>query len=106
AGDDIDVDGKKIAVVEIDSTKFIYRFAGRNRTTPRNRIPGGIVLAIVMNWFDEQPANDLYVGAYHATKSEPDLERAREAWERAAARGADASILLPLLDDPILAESP
>jgi len=46
--------------------------------------------------------NDLFIGAYHATKEEPDFDKARAAWERAAARGADASLLLPLLDDPLL----
>jgi hypothetical protein len=65
-------------------------------------------MAIVTGWFDENPANDLFIGAYHATKEEPDFDKAREYWERAAARGADASLLLPLLDDPLLAapESP
>jgi hypothetical protein len=102
-GVEFDIDGKKIIVVEIDDEKFIYRFAGKNRTTPRNRIPGGILMAIVKGWFDEKPANDLFIGAYHATKEEPDLDQARASWERASARGADASLLLPLLDDPLLA---
>lgn len=106
AGDEYDVDGKKIGVVEIDDERFVYRFAGKNRTAPRDRIPGGIVMAIVESWFDEKPANDLFVGAYHAAKAEPDLDKARAAWERARARGADASLLLPLLDDPILTAAP
>ena len=107
-GVEFDIDGKKIIVVEIDDEKFIYRYAGKNKTTPRNRIPGGILMAIVTGWFDEKPANDLFIGAYHATKEEPDFDKARECWERAASRGADASLLLPLLDDPLLAgpESP
>jgi len=107
-GVEFDIDGKKIIVVEIDDEKFVYRYAGKNKTAPRNRIPGGILMAIVTGWFDENPANDLFIGAYHATKEEPDFDKARECWERAAARGADASLLLPLLDDPLLAapESP
>ena len=107
-GVEFDIDGKKIIVVEIDGEKFVYRYAGKNKTTPRNRIPGGILMAIVTGWSDENPANDLFIGAYHATKEEPDFDKARECWERAAARGADASLLLPLLDDPLLAapESP
>lgn len=105
-GVEFDIDGKKIIVVEIDDEKFIYRFAGKNRTTPRSRIPGGILMAIVKGWFDEKPANDLFIGAYHATKEEPDLDQARASWERASARGADASLLLPLLDDPLLTAAP
>ena len=102
AGQEYDVDGKKVAVVEIDDTKFIYRYAGKNKTTPRDKIPGGILMAIVTDWFDEKPQNDLFLGAYHATKAELDLEKARSCWQRAAQRGADASSLLPLLDDPVL----
>lgn len=102
AGDEYDIRGKKVAIVEIDDEKLIYRFAGKNKTTPRNRIPGGILMKIVTEWFDENPANDLYIGAHHATKEEPDFEKARASWNQAQALGADASLLLPLLDDPVL----
>jgi len=103
AGNEYDIDGKKIGVVEIDDKVFVYRFAGKNTTKPRDQIPGGILMAIVTGWFDDKPANDLYIGAYHATKQEPDLDKARAAWENADRRGADASLLLPLLEDPLLA---
>jgi len=102
AGDEYDIGDKKIAVVEIDDEKFIYRSAGKNKSTPRNRIPGGILMKIVTEWFDDNPANDLYVGAYHATKEEPDFDAARASWEQAQGLGADASLLLPLLKDPVL----
>lgn len=101
-GAEYDIDGKKIAIVEIDDEKFIYRFAGTNRTTPQNRIPGRILMTIVTEWLDDRPANDLYLGAYHATKAEPDLAKARVAWQRAQDGGVDASLLLPLLEDPVL----
>jgi hypothetical protein len=104
-GDEFDVKNQKVGVVEVDDEKFIYRSAGGNKTVPRDKIPAGIVLAIVMQWFDSNPANDLYLGAYHLAKPEPDLTRAREHWERAEAAGADASGLVPLLDDPVFAKS-
>ena len=104
-GDEYDVKNQKVGVVEVDDEKFIYRVAGGNKTVPRDKIPAGIVLAIVMQWFDANPANDLYVGAYHLAKPEPDPNRAREHWEQALAAGADASGLLPLLDDPVFARS-
>ena len=103
-GDEYDVNGKKVGVVEIDDKKFIYRFQGRNKTTPRNKIPSGIALAIVTTWFDERPANHLFLGAHHATKPEPDLAKAREHWERAEKGGINAEPLLRLLDDPALQE--
>jgi hypothetical protein len=58
-----------------------------------------------MEWFDANPANDLYVGAYHLAKAESAPELAREHWEKAEAGGADASALMPLLDDPVFARA-
>lgn len=101
AGDEYDVKNQKIVVNEMNGDTFGYRAAGGNKTVPRDKIPAGIVLAIVMQWFDENPANDLYLGAYHLAKPESDRQRAREHWERAEAAGADASVLMPLLDDPV-----
>jgi hypothetical protein len=105
SGDEYDVKNQKVGVVEVDADTFKYRSAGGNKTVPRDKIPAGIVLAIVMQWFDENPANDLYLGAYHLSKPEPDLPRAREHWEKAQAGGADASGLMPLLNDPVFAKS-
>lgn len=105
SGDEYEVKNQKIGVVEIDADTFIFRTAGGNKKFPRDKIPAGIVLAIVMQWFDANPANDLYIGAYHLAKPEPDPERAREHWEQARAAGADASGLLPLLDDRVFAPS-
>lgn len=103
-GDEYDVNGKKVGVVEIDDKKFIYRFQGRNKTTPRNKIPSGIAMAIVTTWFDERPDNHLFLGAYHATKPEPDLAKARDHWEQAEKGGINAEPLFRLLDDPLLQE--
>jgi hypothetical protein len=105
SGNEYEVRNQKIAVVEIDDTVFKYRVAGETRRTDREKIPGGIVLAILMEWFDANPANDLYVGAYHLAKEEPAPQLAREHWQKAAAAGADASALMPLLDDPVFARA-
>ena len=104
-GNEYDVKNQKVGVVEVDDDTFVYRVAGGNKTVPRDKIPAGIVLAIVMEWFDENPANELYLGAYHLAKPEPDPKRAREHWDKALAGGADASGLIPLLDDPVFAAS-
>jgi len=104
-GDEYEVKNQKVGVVEVDDEKFIYRTAGGNKTVSRDKIPAGIVLAIVTQWFDANPANDLYIGAYHLAKPESDPNRAREHWEQALAAGADASDLLALPDDPVFAKS-
>jgi len=104
-GDEYEVRSQKIAVVEADDSVFKYRVAGETRTAERDKIPGGIVLAIVLSWFDPNPANDLYVGAYHLAKPESDPKLARQHWLKAEAGGADASALLPLLDDSVFARA-
>jgi cell division protein FtsN len=101
AGDEYDVKGRKIAVVEVDDKKFKYHENGRNKMVTWDELPAGIMLAIVTQWFDETPANDLFIGAYHCAKQEPNPTLAREHWEKAQAGGADASTLIPLLDDPV-----
>ena len=101
-GNEYVIDGLQIGVIEIDEQKFIYRDRGRNIVKPRDKIPTKILMTIVKQWFDAKPANHLFLGAYYATKPEPDADKAREHWERAQAGGADASTLLPLLDDPVL----
>jgi hypothetical protein len=105
SGVEYQIDGKVVAIVEIDDEKIMYRVTGRNKTVPRSKIPGKLLLAIVTGWFDENAANHLYLGAFHATKTEPDLTQAREAWRQAERGGADASGLLPLLDDPVLVKA-
>ncbi|MFM8702903.1 MAG: hypothetical protein ACKOHG_03385 [Planctomycetia bacterium] len=100
-GDEYDVEDRRIAVVEVDDEVFKYLEDGKTNTLPRAKLPAGLVLAIVTSWFDARPANDLYLGAYHFTKQEPNAGLAREHWEKAQAGGADASSLLPLLDDPV-----
>lgn len=105
SGDEYDVKDQKISIVEVDDDRFVFRSAGGNKTVPRDKIPAGIVLAIVMQWFDANPANNLYIGAYHLAKPEPDPARAREHWDQAEAANADASGLMPLLDDPVFATS-
>ena len=104
-GDEYAVNNQKVDVLEVDADTLKYRSSVGNKTVPHDKIPAGIMLAIVMQWFDENPANDLYLGAYHLSKSEPDLKLAREHWEKAQAAGADASGLMPLLDDPVFAKS-
>lgn len=104
-GLEYEIDDKIVAIVEIDDSKVIYRYAGKNKTIPRSNIPGKLLLAILKKWFDRTAANQLYLGAYHATKPEPDLEKARAAWLLAERSGADASELLPLLDDAVLVKA-
>jgi hypothetical protein len=102
-GDEFDVKSQRIIVNEVDDEEMKIRAAGLNKTYRRDKIPSGIVLAIVTRFLENgaNPANDLYVGAYHLAKPASDAALAREHWERAQAGGADATALMRLLDDPV-----
>ena len=104
-GDEYEFKNQTVVVVKVDDEKFTYHTPDGDKAVSRDKIPAGISLAIVTQWFDANPAKDLYVGAYHLAKPESDPNRAREHWEQALAAGADASRLLPLLDDPVFAKS-
>lgn len=106
-GDEFDVKSQRIIVNEVDGEVLTIRAAGQNKTYPRDKIPSGIVLAIVTRFLENgaNAANDLYVGAYHLAKPASDPERAREHWERARAGGADAAVLMALLEDPVFTQA-
>lgn len=105
SGDEYDVNGKKIAIVEVNDTEVVIRVTGMERRWERGSLPAAVELAIVTSWFDANPANMLYLGASYFARPEPDLEKAKEHWSKAMIGGANASLLLPLLDDPVVVES-
>lgn len=105
-GDEFKVNERVIIVNEVNDATLKIRADGQNKTYPRTKIPGGIVLAIVTRFLEngKNAANDLYFGAYHLAKPASDPALAREHWERADAGGADASALMKLLDDPVFTQ--
>jgi len=101
-GNEFDVKTKRIAVVEATPQAITVMVAGQLKTWPRDDLPGAVVQAVVETWFDDSPANQLYLGAYHLTKATPNLEKAEACWSKAMIGGADASLLIPLLKDPVV----
>ncbi len=104
-GDEYDVKSKKIAVVEVTDQALTVKVSGQLKTWQFDDIPGAVMQAVVESWFDATPANQLFLGAHHFTKPEPDLEKAEACWNKADAGGADASLLIPLLTDPVVVDS-
>jgi hypothetical protein len=104
AGRDFDVGDKRISVVEVTDRQFIFRHEGSNRRLPIDEVPEAIVMTLTKKWFAAggQPANHLFIGARYLSRPEPDATAARKAWLAAQQGGEDVSLLLPLLDDPLL----
>jgi hypothetical protein len=47
-------------------------------------------------------ANHLFIGARYLTRPEPDPAAARNAWQSAQRGGEDVSLVMTLLEDPLL----
>lgn len=101
-GNEYDVKTKRIAVVEVTPQAVTVMVAGQLKTWQRDDLPGAVIQSVVESWFDGNPANQLFLGAYHFTKETPNLEKAEACWSKAMIGGADASLLIPLLKDPVI----
>ena len=102
-GSSYDVQGQKVIVEKVDADTCVFRTTGPPKTVSRERIPAGIVLAIVSKWAGDDADGGTAIAAYHLARQEPDLRRAREQLDKASKAGADVAAFLPLLDDPVLA---
>jgi hypothetical protein len=92
----------KVGIVDVADGKIVFRVEGQTLERPLEKLPANLLSAIVEDWFDDNPANGLYLGAYHLTRPEPDIRAAERLWSSAALRGADAAPLLPLLEEPVI----
>jgi hypothetical protein len=99
ATDTFPIDNTEIAIVEVDGEKLTIRAAGRNLSYTLETMPSGLALALAKHWFKAgQPANDIYLGAFHAVDPQGNLNEARRCWQAATRGGASAESLMPLLE--------
>lgn len=100
AGQELQINGRIMIVVEIDSQKLILRDAGRNRTIARSDIPGRLAVYLANSTLQTDSAsNRLLAIAFTATETDFAEKTLREQWEAAAAAGADVGDLPRVLDD-------
>ncbi len=99
AGQEIEVDGELMMVVDVDSDRLTVHRQGRNQRIARRRLPPRLALAIA----DRRLAPDDLVShqirgsflAIHATNR----QLAIDAWKKAESMGADVQQLVQSLDD-------
>lgn len=82
-------------VVEAQPTYITLRGEGQSRRFTIENMPANVALTIAARWFDKNPKNKLFIGAFYA--SEGSLADAKKMWDEAAKAGVDAKPLLPLL---------
>lgn len=103
SGREYEIDGKRIVVIEVTPSDFVYRLAGRNVSVSRKTMSPVLEIGVVENWFggDGRAANYLFLGTRWLCKEPPNHTRARAAWQKAGDGGENVAPLMALLDDPI-----
>lgn len=103
SGREYEIDGKRIVVIEVTPTTFVYRLSGKNYSVARKTMSPVLEVGVVEHWFgaDGRAANYLFLGTKWLCKSPPNHTRARAAWQKAADGGENVAPLMALLDDPI-----
>lgn len=97
-GEELVVGSTRVNIVEVSQERMTLRVAGTNKRFSRDELPAGLRRSIIDRWLDQDAASThLIWGAYYATKSPPDSEKARDAWREAKARGGEIDLLLPVL---------
>ncbi len=107
SGREYEIDDRRLVVVEVTPTKFIYRVSGRNVEMPRDRLSPRIEMTVVETWFaaDGRASNHLFLGTRWLCFDPPDTRRARAAWQKAGDGGENVSPLMALLDDPVIRQT-
>ena len=103
-GSDFDVGKDRISIVEVNDRMFIFRHKGENIRLPIDEVPEAIAMTMTKQWFagGGHAANHLFIGARYLTRPEPDPAAARNAWQSAQRGGEDVSLVMTLLEDPLL----
>lgn len=102
-GSELAIPSGTVEIIESTPTHLIFTCKGTTQTVVRGKISEQIIEAALDDRVQTNPSERLAVGAYHLTKQPPDRDTARQFWEHSAAGGADASPLLSLLSDPVVA---
>lgn len=107
AGRDYALGKTRIAVIESTPTMLVYKQAGAVKRVPRERVPHDVLTAIVGTWFaaDGRAANHIFLGIHHLAQPHPDVAAARREWHTATSGGESMAGMMPLLDDPIIADA-
>ena len=102
AGDEAQIGGQSVMVVERTEEQIVLRIAGKNRTIDRREEqPIQLAMKLADTWFDEDAASTkVFRGAMMAVTPEFDSEDARALWREAEASGEiNLGDLEQVLDD-------
>ena len=105
-GDELDLAGTKVAVVESNPKSLTLHLVGKSEKHSRAALPGPWALAVAEHRFDNSSANKLFLGAFLAVDLQGDRQRARQIWQKAQPDEPTAGELLKLLANANIPAAP
>lgn len=94
AGNELEINGETIVIVEVLPEKLIIRAAGQNREYTVERMPFNFALHLGEAWLTKgDPNSNLFLAAFHLTDYKGNRQRARQLLNQAAQSGIDVAAL-------------
>jgi hypothetical protein len=102
AGDELELKGDRVAVVEASRDELMIHVYGRQQRYRIEALPIALIQTLVDHSFSPTPGSKVIVGTFLAMDKDGDRARARVLWEDAAKHGESLGHdLLPELDVPL-----
>jgi len=99
-GDELQVKGKPMFVVEASESRYVFRIAGQNRRYTKLDLPSAITLAVADRGLtDESATTAVLQGAYMAVHSDFTRDQVLAQWREATEAGAELGDLVEVLAD-------
>lgn len=88
AGNEAEIGGQRVMVVEKSSEKLIIRTAGRNRTIDLTNLSQGLAETLANEWLDSTaPSTKVFRGAMKCVTPGYEVEEARQLWRETELSG-------------------
>jgi len=89
AVDELEIDGKKMIVIDADAEHLSVRADGQIRDYKIEKLPSAMALSLAEQWLNpNDPNSKVVVGAFLAVDPKGDRQQARQLWQAAAGRGS------------------
>ncbi|MFZ5830540.1 MAG: hypothetical protein ACOY3P_10650 [Planctomycetota bacterium] len=100
-GEEFEIGGTRVAIVEANESRVVIRAAGQNRSYSLGVMPAALVLAVAEKQAEYDANWRLLKGCFLAMDPGGDREAARALWQEAAQGGVETKTLLPELNVPL-----
>jgi hypothetical protein len=90
--DEVEVDGKKMIVIDADAEHLSVRVDGQSRDYKIEKLPTNMALSLAEQWLHpNNPSSKVVLGAFLAVDPKGDRQEARELWQEAVRQGSEVA---------------